>query len=280
MLARGPEGTGVNRAPFMLHRQGILSLTPFLLSCSTFVHVGRHELPDRAHQPRSTSGAPATLTRLGRVLNVVRKLLSIGQQLIASVHQRAAAPDFWLFAKPFGTTDLALIIARITGGLRRAVALEAMLSQRVQRGEDLTPSPSRAPATPPPRAETERAPPAPQLETRPQPAQDPRLANLPTEAEIAAEIRRRPIGAVIVSICEDLGITPGQLDPAFWDELSLAIICCGGSLAAYVGRLNNRLFAIAKEELANPEPFLWPEPPNGTSTGPRHRPALKAAPRT
>ncbi len=224
--------------------------------------------PTEPIDPDPPRDAPATLTRLGRVLNVVRKLVSIGQQLIASAHERAAAPDFWLFAKPFGTTDIALIIARITGGLRRAVALEAMLSQRVQRGEDLTPPPFRMPATPTPRAETERAPPAPQPETEPQPAQDPRLARLPTEAAIAAEIRRRPIGAVIVSICKDLGITPGQLDPAFWDELSLAIICCGGSLAAYIGRLNNKLFAITKEELANPKPFLWPEPPTAPALAP------------
>ena len=125
--------------------------------------------PTEPINPDPPRDAPAMLTPLGRVLNVVRRLLSIGQQLIASVHQRAAAPDFWLFAKPFGTTDLALIIARITGGLRRAVALEAMLSQRVQRGEDLTPPPSRTPATPTPRAETERAPPAPQPETGPSP---------------------------------------------------------------------------------------------------------------
>ncbi len=80
---------------------------------------------------------------LGRVLNVVRRLIEIGQQLIATVHQRAAAPDFWLFAKPFGTADIALIIARITGGLRRAAALEAALCQRAARGKDVTPSPFR-----------------------------------------------------------------------------------------------------------------------------------------
>jgi hypothetical protein len=69
----------------------------------------------------------------------------------------------------------------------------------------------------------------------PEPAdhtEDPRFARLPTEAEIAAEVRGRPVGAVIVDICRDLGITPGQLDRAFWDELSHAIIAYGGNLAA------------------------------------------------
>jgi hypothetical protein len=148
--------------------------------------------PTEPINPDPPRDAPATLTRLGRVLNVVRRLIGIGQQLIATVHERAAAPDFRFFAKPFGTTDIALIIARITGGLRRAAALEAMLCERAQRGRDLTQAAFRDPATPTPRAETERAPPDPQPETRPRPALDPRLANLPTEAEIAADIRRRP----------------------------------------------------------------------------------------
>jgi hypothetical protein len=49
-------------------------------------------------------------------------------------------------------------------------------------------------------------------------------ARLPTEEEIAAEVRRRPVGAVIADICRDLGIAPGRLDPAFWRELSHAVI--------------------------------------------------------
>ena len=82
--------------------------------------------PPRAAQPMPTA--------LNRVLSLVRRLIDFGQQLIATAQQRAAAPDFWLFAKPFGTADLALIIARITGGLRRAAALEAALCQRAARG--------------------------------------------------------------------------------------------------------------------------------------------------
>ncbi len=123
--------------------------------------------PINPDPPRATPPVP---TALGRVLSVVRRLLGIGQQLIASVHQRAAAPDFWLFAKPFRTTDIALIIARITGGLRLAAALEARLCQRAERGQDLTASSLRMPATPQPRVGTRLAPPNPQPETQPQPA--------------------------------------------------------------------------------------------------------------
>ncbi len=224
--------------------------------------------PTEPINPDPPRDAPATLTRLSRVLNVVRRLIGIGQQLLATVHERTAAPDFRSFAKPFGTADIALIIARITRGLRRAAALEAMLCERAQRGRDLTQPAFRDPATPAPHAETERAPPDPQPETRPRPAPDPRLANLPTEAEIAADIRRRPIGVVIVSICEDLGTMPGHLDRAFWDELRHAILCYGGSLAAFIGRLSNKLFPITKEARANPTSFQWPEPPTDPPLAP------------
>ncbi len=219
--------------------------------------------PTEPTDPVPPPAAPPLPTALNRVLSLVRRLIDFGQQLIATAHQRAAAPDFSLFAKPFGTADLAIILARITAGLRRAAALEIALCQRAARGQDVTPSPSRMPAARKPHAERQVAPPAAQPEPAPEPtpAQGPRLARLPTAAAIAAEIRRRPIGAVIVSICEDLGLTPGQLDRAFWDELCHAIIAYGGSLSGFLGRLNKRLFRVSPDEPANPTPFLWPEPP-------------------
>ena len=48
------------------------------------------------------------------------------------------------------------------------------------------------------------------------------------DEEIAAEVRRRPVGAVIADICRDLGIVPSN---PLWRELSLAIIDNGGNLA-------------------------------------------------
>jgi hypothetical protein len=198
-------------------------------------------------------------SRLGRVLSLVRKLIDYGRQLAGTVQQRASAPGFALFARPFGTADLAAILARITNGLRRAAALEARLCQRAARGQDLAPAPIRMPAAYTPRDARQSAPPVAQPE--PQPAshtEDPRLARLPTEAEIAAEVRRRPIGAVIVDICHDLGITPGQLDRAFWEELSHAIIAYGGSLAGFLVKLSRLLFAHAPGDLPDP---IWPAAP-------------------
>ena len=208
---------------------------------------------------------------LGRVLSLVRKLIDYGKQLAGTVQLRATTPGFALLARPFGTADLAVIIARITNGLRRAAALEATLCRRATRGQDLTPSPIRAPAAPNPRPARQSAPPDAQPAS---PAEAPRLARLPTEQEIAAEVRRRPVGAVIADICHDLGITPGQFDRAFWDELSYAIIAYGGSLAGFLDKLHRRLAAFVAGDHSDPANPLWPAAPPrlpAPATGPPPR---------
>ena len=67
-------------------------------------------------------------------------------------------------------------------------------------------------------------------------------------------MRRRPVGAVIADICHDLGITPGQFDRAFWDELSYAIIAYGGSLAGFLDKLHRRLAAFVAGDHADLQP--------------------------
>ena len=74
-------------------------------------------------------------------------------------------------------------------------------------------------------------------------------------------VRRRPVGAVIADICRDLGIMPGQLDRAFWDELSHAIIVYGGSLACFLPNLNRRLFAFGSGDHADRADPGWPAAP-------------------
>lgn len=201
--------------------------------------------------PRAEAGMPGAI---GRVLRLVRRLIDYGKQIAETVQQRAAAPGFALFARPFGTADLAVILARITNGLRRAEALEAKLCQRAERGQDIKPESLRMPllgASGAARnAARPNAPPEEQPSNNPQ---DPRLACLPTEAEIAADVRRRPVGAVIVDICCDLGIVPGHCDRAFWDELTHAIIRYGGSLVRFYKDVDSRLFSPGTIDYAGVE---------------------------
>jgi hypothetical protein len=216
--------------------------------------------------PDPLRATPAMPAAIGRVLSLVRKLIDFGRQLAVTAQQCAATPGFALFAMPFGTADLAAILARITNGLRRAAALEARLCRRAERGRDLKPSPIRLPAAHGSHAAR------PSAEPRPaDPTQDPRLALLPTEAEIAAEVRGRPVGAVIADICRDLGIAPGDLDRAFWEELSEVIIAYGGSLAGFIADLNKRVFAFDLGEHADPADPPWPAAPQrlpALATGP------------
>jgi hypothetical protein len=225
--------------------------------------------------PRAPADMPS---RIGRVLCLVRKLIDYGKNLAATVQQRATAPGFALFAGPFGTADLAVILARITNGLRRAAVLEAALCRRAARGRDLTLTPIRLPAARGPRSAPQVAPPDAQPEPppadhaqAPRRAEDPRLARLPTEEEIAAAVRHRPVGAVIADICGDLGIAPGHLDRAFWDELRHAITMYGGSLVSFIGNLDRRLAAFCFGDLsgrADPGWLTAPSRSPAPSTGP------------
>ena len=209
---------------------------------------------------------------IGRVLRLVRRLIDYGRQLTATVQERAVTPGFDFFARPFGTADLAVILARITNGLRRAAALEARLCARVARGQDLGGAPSRHSTARASRPARQAAPPDRPPEPQPaDPAQDPRLARLPTEAEIAAAVRRKPIGAVIVDICCDLGIAPGHLDGEFWAEINHAIIMHGGSLVRFLRNLHAHLWAFATGNRAVEDWPGWPGAPlplPATATGP------------
>src|SRR5271166_5057147 len=204
---------------------------------------------------------PASTDRRGclaRLLGLVRKLIDHGKQLAAAVGQRSLPNDPALAGCRFGTKDIALILSRITLALLRATALEERLLRSAAR-PDPKPRPPRAPSQ-----RTARAPQAPQEAAE----ADPHLARLPTAEQIAAEIRHRPVGAVIADICRDLGIVP---DHPLWRELHLAIILHGGRLADFVKDMFKRA-RVALHECTNalsaapaPAPQLSPEP---ASTGP------------
>ncbi len=163
-------------------------------------------------------------SRSGRLLSLVRQLIDFGKQLAATLRSNP---------HPFGTGDIALILARITRGLLRAEALEARIIHTAAR-LDAEPARPRAPCHRSPSTRLAEAGSAPEL-------------CLPTPEQIAAEVRRRPIGAVIADICRDLGIRP---DHPLWRELSDLIIYYGGNLANLVKDILSR----ARQRRAS----LWP----------------------
>jgi hypothetical protein len=190
--------------------------------------AGPTNRPD-PHQDRPATGADAP-SRTGRLLGLVRALIDYGRQLAGTLQQRTSATNLAEVTRNFGTIDIGEILARITRGLLRAAALETRLSSRLAREPTAPP----APADPSPR-QPRAARPVDRTANTP----DPRLAHLPTPADIAADVRRRPVGAVIADICRDLGIMPSN---PLWRELPLAIIANGGNLATLVKDILNRVF--------------------------------------
>ena len=207
-------------------------------------------LPNRPdpHQDRPAAGADAP-SRTGRLLPLVRTLIAYGRHMAAALQQRTSATDLGDTTRHFRTIDIGEIVARIPRGLLRAAALEARLISHPIR-EPATLATLTAPSPRQPRAA--------QPEDESACAGEPRIARLPTPGDIAAEIRRRPAGAVLADICRDLGIVPSN---PLWRELSAAIISYGGNLATLLGDIFDRHGLLltrppAAAQPAGPAPIL------------------------
>lgn len=190
--------------------------------------------PDR---PAPTP-ADAT-TRTGRLLGVLRALILHGKQLAARLQQRAAATNLAGIICSFGTTDIARILASITRGLHLATALEAKVASRPVRQPAAPADAESTPSRGQPRPITPADQTAPEI--------DPRIVNLPNPEDIAAQIRRRPAGAVIADICRLLGIVPA--DP-LWRQISLVVMENGGSFLKLYKEAMDRVFTRLHEVAA------------------------------
>ena len=165
----------------------------------------------------NASDPPAKPSRSAGLVHLVRKLIDYGKELTATIRRRAFTdPGFVISC--FGTADVAQILARIARGLHRANALEARLLRNADR-LDAAPRGASSPRTP----RAPRPPATPSADET-----NARLTHLPTPEQIAAKVRRQPIGAVIADICRDLGILPSH---PLWRELQIAIIKECGNLA-------------------------------------------------
>ena len=155
-------------------------------------------------------------SRSGRLLGLVAALIDYARQLVTTLQRQGAVGLAGLTASGFYTADVAQVLLRVSRGLLRAEALEARLTLRARHLDA-----PRRPQTATAAARRATAPARPRPRTA---ATD--LIRLPTPEEVAIEVRRQPIGAVLVNICCDLGILPCH---PLWQTLRRAIMDHGGS---------------------------------------------------
>ncbi len=177
----------------------------------------------------------------GRLLGLMRKLIDYGRKIVAELQGHGAPIPPAAIARTFGSLNVALIIARITRGLMLAAALEQRLARPAPRQDQpAKPAERKAPAKP--RARRTPTPPD---------SDEDLLAALPSAKDIAARIRHRRTGAVIVEICRDLGIT---MQHPLWREIRDAIRFHGGNLATMLRNVL-RPYDEALERALPPEDF-------------------------
>ena len=213
-------------------------------------------LPTTPNPPQGpgqgSAGSGQAQSHAARVLSLLRKLIAYGQDLARTVQERIAAGALLTITLHFGTWDFALILARITRGLRLANALETKLLSSPFR-----PSGDPAPADRAQRmagARTKR----------------PTLPDVPTAEEIAAALRGRPAAAVIADICRDLGIAPGH---KLWEEVMWVVAEAGGGFIKLLKDTMARVFGCPATSGADQAPG-WavaaphPHPVAALGTGP------------
>lgn len=196
--------------------------------------------------------------RVTRLLGVVRKLIEYGHSLAETFRAHAEAGKAGK-PTPVSAARLKLLVTRLVLGIRLAYMLEADLKRREAEGEDITPSAELArPPMPSTRSGAASAPrgSADRTDARPVPADELIPPRIPTDAEFAVMLRRKPLGAVLVDICCDLGVTPEALGQAFWRELCNVILMHGGDMGRLLRNLPPRGYPFGEPA---PRPPPTPE---------------------
>ena len=194
----------------------------------------------------------AALPRVACLLRLVHMLVDYGTSLLAALQPGGAPLHRAAAIFRFGTKDLALIVARITCGLRRAAALEERLNRYVVRGVDL-PEPKLCLSVAGPRVRKAAA------GTEAPPMDSPALmAALPSAEEIARQVRTRSLGVVITDICRDLGLASGLMEPRLWDALMEAVLECGIDLVRFIHGAGEAPIGAADEEEDDVALADWP----------------------
>src|SRR3984885_670003 len=147
------------RRPHLLRLQAAGPIRKIILDSSTPVPLEHQPMPTapttsglspQSVPPKDRPARPMP-AGIAEILAVVSVLASYGRHLAQTLERRAVTRGFATIARFFGTVAFDTILAHITRGLMRAVALERILLHRAARGRDL-----RIPA---PRAPSDREPP-------------------------------------------------------------------------------------------------------------------------
>ncbi len=205
---------------------------------STSTHPATDAAPPRETSPKAGPSNPSMAAAL---LNVIRTLIDFGQKRLAAIQARQLSThEVHDTGHAFGTFNLSVIVARIMRGLRLATALEQRVITAAARSAH--PKPSPKPRTPSPKPPSRR----PKLSEQDDIAA--LLARMPTDREIAAMVRRRPIGQILDDICADLGIGPGQPQwQELWRQLRPAIAANRGNATIQFTRAYQRAIAAYRE---------------------------------
>lgn len=175
-------------------------------------------------------------------LYVVRFLIAYACHIAAKAEECAVRGDIRPVTLPFDKSiAIDQLIIRVARGLRRALMVQQMLQQRAATGRDLEPVARREH----PHAGGTRK--NGQNQEKP-----PKPERLPSEAEIAAELQRRPLGAIVADICADIGIVPSDLTDEQWNALQWVIHEFGGDRMKLWPAMRNRMVADMAEVAVNP----------------------------
>jgi len=239
--------------------------------------ITRPAPPDPAQDRAGrTLPAPTIPQRLAALLHVVRVLLGHGRRLVETVPASAANVEFATLAGVWGTYTMPTILIRLQRGILRAMALERYLLFRAAKGREIgfvyyKDPRDRAPAKPPaepPKGKPEgkdagdRAKPGHDERTPKRPAFDPDDLRIPTTEELDAEVRRRPFGRTILSICMDLAVIPSFCTGNFWNQISDTLMNYGGSFTTLFKIREHRETSFQKERDKKPDTwdFAWRHP--------------------
>ena len=241
--------------------------------------VSSDPTPDRTGEPVAAATIPQ---RLAALLNVVRVLLGHGRRLVETVPERAANVEFAALAGVCGTYTLATILARLQRGILRAMALERYLLARAAKGREIgfVYARERRPAKPaaepsvgePASGEPasdgpgDRDEPGDDEKAPKRPAFDPDDLRIPTPEELDGEVRRRPLGRTILSICMDLAVIPSFCTGPFWNQIFDTLNNYGGSFTTLFKIREYRETSFQKERDKKPDTwsFAWKFPPPET----------------